>query len=334
MPVSSVSTTIEPVFDERQRAETVAALRRRLDTETDGDRIVRRLNPDRPATESTGSTIPGLTARAPHSGAPSGTPDPEAIAAPGPLAAVLPRHGLPKGGVVSVMSGHVGPARPAGPALSGDSAGRARPADGRPESMGGGATSLLLSLLAAPAGCWIAVVGMPGLGLAAAAEFGIDLDRLAVIPDPGSDVLQVLSILSDGVDLIVTTPPVNLPPARLRVLTGRLRQRGAVLLVAGRWPGADLVLTARDVRWTGLGDGHGRLGDRELDVEVAGRRLGASRMVTLAFRASRTTVSIDEGRSAVVGAASSGASVMDATAHHGAEVFASAEHPELVASAG
>ena len=97
---------------------------------------------------------------------------------------------------------------------------------------------------------------------------------LCVIPDPGTDVLQVVSILVDGVDLIAVALPSSArpAPARQRVIAGRLRQRGAVLLVAGPWPGADLVLTARWAGWHGLGRGHGRLRDRELVVQVGGRR--------------------------------------------------------------
>ena len=181
-----------------------------------------------------------------------------------PLAAVLPRGGLARGSVVSVL--------------------------------GQGATSLLFTLLAGPEGPWSALVGMPGVGLLAAAEFGIDLDRVAVIPEPGPDVLQVLSILMDGVDMIaVALPTAARPtPSRQRVLSGRLRQRGAVLLVMGRWPGADLVLTARWVGWTGLGRGHGRLLDRELVVDVAGRGAAAGHggHVSLLLRAGRTTVEI------------------------------------------
>ncbi len=181
-----------------------------------------------------------------------------------PLAAVLPRGGLAPGSVVSVR-GH-------------------------------GATSLLFTLLSGPPDAWAALVGMPGVGLAAAAEFGIDLNRVVVIPEPGPDVLQVLSILVDGVDLIaVALPPTARPsPSRQRVLTGRLRQRGAVLLVMGPWPGADLVLTARWVGWAGLGQGHGRLRDRELVVEVGGRgaAAGRSHQAALLLRAGRTSVEI------------------------------------------
>jgi hypothetical protein len=78
------------------------------------------------------------------------------------------------------------------------------------------------------------------------------------------------------------------------VLTGRLRQHGSVLLVMGPWPGADLVLTARWVGWTGLGRGHGRLRDRELVVDVGGRGAAAGRggHAALLLRAGRTAVEI------------------------------------------
>lgn len=181
-----------------------------------------------------------------------------------PLAAVLPRGGLARGSVVSVL--------------------------------GQGATSLLFTLLSGSQDAWSALVGMPGIGLLAATEFGIDLDRIAVIPEPGPDVLQVLSILVDGVDMIAVALPATArpSPSRQRVLTGRLRQRGAVLLVMGPWPGADLVLTARWVGWTGLGRGHGRLRDRELVVEVGGRGAAAGRagQAALLLRAGRTSIEV------------------------------------------
>src|SRR6478752_5148564 len=141
-----------------------------------------------------------------------------------PLAAALPRGGLARGSVVSVL--------------------------------GQGATRLLFTLLAGPEAPWTALVGMPGVGLLAAAEFGIDLDRVVVIPEPGPDVLQVLSILVDGVDMIaVALPSQVMPsPSRQRVLTGRLRQRGSVLLVMGSWPVARSG-TGRRRQWPGSSGG-------------------------------------------------------------------------------
>ncbi|GGM12248.1 hypothetical protein [Nakamurella endophytica] len=188
----------------------------------------------------------------------------EVLPAPAPLAGILPAGGLPRGGVVSLAGGQ-------------------------------GTTSLLLTLLAAPAPTWSALVGMPGVGLLAGAEFGVDLDRVVLVPDPGPDVLQVLSILADGMDVIaVAAPPGGFTaPARLRVLAGRLRQRGVVLLVAGAWPGADLVLRTRITGWSGADHGHGRLRDRELSVEVRGRgAAGHPRRTTVLLRSTRSAVQV------------------------------------------
>jgi hypothetical protein len=105
----------------------------------------------------------------------------------------------------------------------------------------------------------------------------VDLTRVVLVPQPGVDVVQILSVLVDGVDLIALSAPKGPigTPARQRVLAARLRQRGAVLLAVGPWPGADLSLTVSTVSWSGLGAGHGRLRDRELLVRLGGRRLGA-----------------------------------------------------------
>ncbi len=165
-----------------------------------------------------------------------------------PLDVVLPQGGLPRGTVVSLQ----------------------------PEDSSSGLTSLLFTLLAGPSRPWSALVGFGDLGLSAAAELGVDLDRVVLIPDPGVDLIQILSVLIDGIELIAVSVP-NGPigsPARQRVLAARLRQRGAVLLAVGPWPGADLTLTVSTVGWRGLGAGHGRLRDRELLVRVGGRRFG------------------------------------------------------------
>src|SRR5947209_1549638 len=68
-----------------------------------------------------------------------------------------------------------------------------------------GARSLPLSMVAAvtAAGGNAAIVGQPDVGLLAAVEMGADLSRLAVIPDPGTDPVEVAAVLMDGMDLIV-----------------------------------------------------------------------------------------------------------------------------------
>lgn len=140
-----------------------------------------------------------------------------------------------------------------------------------------GSTSLVLGLLAeaSRAGGWVAVVGMPGLGVLAAAQQGLDLDRLVLVPEAGPDGPLVVAALLDGVDAVVVGPRVALTDADRRRLSARARERSAVLLPTTPWPGAAVVLTAGDSRWEGVGRGDGRLRSRRLDVRRGGRGTAA-----------------------------------------------------------
>jgi hypothetical protein len=112
-----------------------------------------------------------------------------------------------------------------------------------------GARSLPVSLAAAvsAAGGHVAVVGLPDFGLLAAAEMGADLSRLAVIPQPGTDPVEVAAVLMDGMDLVVLGLAGRCVPAgRARALVARARQRGCTLLVTqGDWQGASVRMDAR-----------------------------------------------------------------------------------------
>lgn len=140
-----------------------------------------------------------------------------------------------------------------------------------------GATSLMLALLTAASrsGCWCAVVGMPALGLLAAAEVGIALDRLALVPDPGPEWPTVVAALIDGVDLVVIAVPGAVSTSVTGRLTARARQRGSVLVPYGRWPGADVILQVTRSRWDGLEWGRGRLRRREVTIAAHGRGAAA-----------------------------------------------------------
>jgi hypothetical protein len=147
-----------------------------------------------------------------------------------------------------------------------------------PQSTRGGATSLLFALLAeaTAAGSWCAVVGLPRLGLVAAAEAGIAMERLALVPHPGPEWAGVVGALIDGVDLVVTATPMGVPAQLASRLAARARQRGGVLVPVGRWPGADLTLEVVGGSWHGLEQlGRGRLRGREVEVVAYGRGAAA-----------------------------------------------------------
>jgi hypothetical protein len=139
-----------------------------------------------------------------------------------------------------------------------------------------GSVSLLLAVLAEATanGSWAAVVGLPDLGVLAAAELGVAVDRLALVPRPGSRPGGVVAALLDGVDLVAVVPG-ELGDAPARRLSARARHRGTVLLPFGPWPGADLELNCEPAGWEGLGAGHGYLRQREVVVRTRGRGAAA-----------------------------------------------------------
>jgi hypothetical protein len=145
-----------------------------------------------------------------------------------------------------------------------------------------GARSLPLSMVAAvtAAGGNAAIVGQPDIGLLAAVEMGADLSRLAVIPDPGTDPVEVAAVLMDGMDLVVLgLGGRSVPLTRTRAVVARAHHKGCTLLVTdGDWHGASMRLEARVCGYeTTAGDqsvpGFGRISRVRLDVCARGRAI-------------------------------------------------------------
>ncbi len=178
-----------------------------------------------------------------------------------PLAGVLPFGGLRRGSTVAVL----------------------------------GSTSVLLALLAAAsgAGWWAAAVGLPDLGLLAAAERGVVLSRFALAPRPGAVIGRVMAACLDGMDLVAVTPE-GVSGALARRLSARARQRDAVLLATGAWPGADVELRCAPSGWAGLDGGRGYLRSWRVEVYTSGRG-AADRPVRVALGISGAGVTAEEG---------------------------------------
>jgi hypothetical protein len=139
----------------------------------------------------------------------------------------------------------------------------------------GRSAALALALVAgaSAAGSWVAAVGLPDLGIVAAAETGIALERLALVPAPGAKAWPtVVAVLLDAVDVVLVRSPAGLPAGQARRLAARARERGAVLVPFGAWSEpVDLRLAVATSAWLGLGQGHGRLQARRVEVVVVGR---------------------------------------------------------------
>jgi hypothetical protein len=137
-----------------------------------------------------------------------------------------------------------------------------------------GLLALALAAGAVADGAWCAIVGVPAVGARAAAEAGLDPDRVLLVAEPGPSWPQVVASLLDGFDIVVLRPP-DQPSAQLRrKLEAAARRYGSVLVVAGDWPGAQSRLLVTDAQWIGIGAGHGRLRARKAQVVASGRGAG------------------------------------------------------------
>ena len=157
------------------------------------------------------------------------------------------------------------------------------------------AAALSLALAAGPSvgGSWVAAVGMPDLGLVAAAEAGVVLDRFALIPRPGKQWADVVASLIDGFDLVLARPPVHLKAGVARRLVARARERQTVLVGVGGWPeGASMRIDARVCEWMGMGSGGdggaGHLSSIRRDLRPTGRLVRADRLPLADLRSVRS----------------------------------------------
>jgi hypothetical protein len=235
---------------------------------------------------------PGLSAPGHSRPSPGPLPRERVLPVLPQLAGLFPGGGLPRGGTVLL-----GPAQ-ATDTPFGPRSGTCAPGLSQPRRAPG-LTSMLLLLLAGSSskGHWCAVVGLPELGLTAAAEMGADLSRVVLVPRPGSEGRwqSVVSTLLETVDLVCFAPGSPVRPTDARRLAARARERGSTLDVfdpafpsgaarglfptgerarraVARWPGpSDLRCGVKESSWSGLESGHGLLSLRQLEAEVGGR---------------------------------------------------------------
>lgn len=164
---------------------------------------------------------------------------------------------------------------------------------------GSASTTVAMRLVAAAvaAGGWMAVVDVPMLGLDAASELGIALERVVSITTAGAGAgagtgdaevwADVVAAAADGFEVLVTRVPGDVRPATARKVATRLQQRGVVLVVLGD-PGplvCDGVVDSGGQVWSGVGAGWGRLERRSVEVAATGRRLPGQRCRTFVYPA-------------------------------------------------
>lgn len=151
-----------------------------------------------------------------------------------------------------------------------------------------GARSLALRMVATvtAGGGNAVIIGQPDIGLLAAVEMGADLSRIAVVPDPGNDPVEVAAVLIDGMDLVVLgLGGRRVTRTRARAVVSRARQKGCTVLVTdGDWEGASTRLEARVCGYEltpsfggATPPGVGRISEVRLQISRCGRSADRAR---------------------------------------------------------
>ena len=153
--------------------------------------------------------------------------------------------------------------------------------------------SLLFSLVATATsvGSWLAFVDVPRVGLMAAHEYGMALQRVMCVKSGGhtQSYAQVVGALVDGVDLVVVSSPAC-SAAEARRIVARAKASGAVLIILGRAGqfSPDVVLSSSTTEW----HFHTHASSRTMSVQAHGRRVYNQRALTVQLPAADGAVSL------------------------------------------
>lgn len=153
--------------------------------------------------------------------------------------------------------------------------------------------SLLFSLVATATsvGSWLAFVDVPRVGLMAAHEYGMALQRVMCVNSGGhtQSYAQVVGALVDGVDLVVVSSP-SCSVAEARRIVARAKASGSVLIILGRAGqfSPDVVLSSSTTEW----HFHTHASSRTMSVQAHGRRVYNQRALTVQLPAADGSVSL------------------------------------------
>ncbi|CAB4659167.1 unannotated protein [freshwater metagenome] len=153
--------------------------------------------------------------------------------------------------------------------------------------------SLLFSLVATATsvGSWLACVDVPRVGLMAAHEYGVALQRVMCVSTGGhtQSYAQVVGALVDGIDLVVLSSPAC-SAAEARRIVARAKASGSVLLILGRAGqfSPDVVLSSSTTEW----HFHTHASSRTMSVQAHGRRVYNQRALTVQLPAADGAASL------------------------------------------
>jgi hypothetical protein len=154
-------------------------------------------------------------------------------------------------------------------------------------------TALALSAAATCAGSWLAVVGVPNLGIAAAIEAGVAVERIVLAQPPRAsrEWVATVAALVEGFEVLIVATPTSLSASDARRLQTRVMARQAVLIVVDLPAlssvgevsvfASDIDVHATTVSWSGIERGAAHITQRTVQVRVSGRRCSSPREQTI-----------------------------------------------------
>ena len=140
-------------------------------------------------------------------------------------------------------------------------------------------------------GSWLAVIGLDDLGLQAAFEHGVALDRTVVVGPMRTprEWTSAVGAAVEGFALVLLGVPRGVTAGDAQRLAMRIQARRAVAVcvdpsriskVASVFS-PDVVVHTATFEWHGIEHGAGHVRCRDLEVEVSGRRVARSTRHTL-----------------------------------------------------
>ena len=140
-------------------------------------------------------------------------------------------------------------------------------------------------------GSWLAVIGLDDLGLQAAFEHGVALDRTVVVGPTRTprEWTSAVGAAVEGFAVVLLGVPRGVTAGDAQRLATRIQARRAVAVcvdcsrtskVASVFS-PDVVVHTATTEWHGIEHGAGHVRCRDLEVEVSGRRVARSTRHTL-----------------------------------------------------
>jgi len=146
---------------------------------------------------------------------------------------------------------------------------------------------------ATQAGSWLGIVGVHNIGVQAASEHGVALQRVVFVqPASGrTEWVNTVAAVADGFDVLMLEVPRGITEADARRVQTRIQaRRNALVLIEVTQQSAvrsvfqpDVIMNTATTQWHGIERGAGHVQGRDVQVAVSGRRVPQARQHSLHF---------------------------------------------------